>query len=317
MQTVSLSSNSEDEGEPRANVPGSSSAQVAVSRLHQRSKQAAASSAAPRSNASRPDRRAVWTPKHWQVAASSASHAAASRPGGRQQLGVARSGADGGARSSSAQRGQVAASSASHAAASSGADGVAPTAYKGPFRYKVAPCVQRMMSYIKAREQTNMRNLIEATESMQEATPIGHNLLELLSAWQALDVAGEGRPWRYVPLVTAGGKRRRPVEVVGEYLMIKHREARQRVRDILASEEVHEPIALANVGEASVLRRRETPNWTPEGVTDARLNGAELNAILKEHDGEARVWQIGAEVWKPLLSETWENLIQASFRDSG
>ena len=58
----------------------------------------------------------------------------------------------------------------------------------------------------------------------------------------------------------------------------------------------------ASVAELSIERpqRAATSNWRPDDQMGWMIQRSEIEAILKEHDGEARVWQFGAESWVPL-----------------
>jgi hypothetical protein len=176
---------------------------------------------------------------------------------------------------------------------------------QGPFYNEFHHSVGSERAY--TRDQWAMRDLIELTNvgSLQYAGPIGHDLLDLLQRWEQLGV----------PVLAASGAERGSVECVGEYLMKEHRNARHRIRHA-APEQVR---ALRSVRKKrslleGTLRREETSNWRQRELWEdiefgqRELQAAEINSILKEHDGEVRVWQRRSEVWKPQIIDKFRTL---------
>jgi hypothetical protein len=52
------------------------------------------------------------------------------------------------------------------------------------------------------------------------------------------------------------------------------------------------------------LRRADTSNWkSGDKSTLHQLQRAEIEAIMKSHEGEARLWQTEPECWVPLVDE--------------
>ena len=195
---------------------------------------------------------------------------------------------------SSARNGsaEVAASSASHAAGSSEDDNATARSLLGPFCNKFHHSVGSSREY--TQDQSSMRRLIKMTDggSMEFATRIGHDLLDLLQRWDELGVKG----------FAVSGAERGPVQCVGAYLMDKHTAARRHARD---AEPVPD-IAQRSIGRGSAaeaLRRQSTSNWSCEGLGQPELQAAEIDAILREHDGEVRVWQCHQESWKPQIDK--------------
>jgi hypothetical protein len=130
-----------------------------------------------------------------------------------------------------------------------------------------------------------------------------------------------GQPVAPVPVSASGDDdkgepaQRGSVECVGEYLMKEHRNARHRIRHA-APEQVR---ALRSVRKKrslleGTLRREETSNWRQRELWEdiefgqRELQAAEINSILKEHDGEVRVWQRRSEVWKPQIIDKFRTL---------
>ena len=120
----------------------------------------------------------------------------------------------------------------------------------------------------------------------------GHDVGEMMLAWT------EAQP--------AARACRGPAQTVCHNIMELFKQKRNEWRDDGAHER---SIATLSIHRSEMLRR-ETSNWKAVVHSKAgsvRLNAgmrhlqfAEIEAILKQHEGEARVWQTDAECWEPL-----------------
>jgi hypothetical protein len=134
-------------------------------------------------------------------------------------------------------------------------------------------------------------------DSMQEAVHLeGIEVGELMFNWA-----------RIAEDKAQGGKGRPPAESAAYALLQFHVANRIEFRDGPISSSV----AVAHIFE---FARQDTSNWRAEKPVGSpplplRLSPlvrqrAEIDAILKYHDGEARIWQIRPELWEPLSEST-------------
>ena len=127
--------------------------------------------------------------------------------------------------------------------------------------------------------------------SFAEQLP-GHDVGEMMLAWT------EAQP--------AARACRGPAQTLCHDIMELYKQKRNEWRDDSAHER---SIATMSIHSSEMLRR-ETSNWKAAVQSDGgsvRLSAgmrylqfAEIEAILKQHEGEARVWQTDAECWEQL-----------------
>jgi len=127
--------------------------------------------------------------------------------------------------------------------------------------------------------------------SFAEQLP-GHDVGEMMLAWTQAQPAARSC--------------RGPAQTVCHDIMELYKQKRNEWRDDSAHER---SIATMSIHSSEMLRR-ETSNWKAAVQSDGgsvRLSAgmkylqfAEIEAILKQHEGEARVWQTDAECWEQL-----------------
>jgi len=165
------------------------------------------------------------------------------------------------------------------------------------FQYVAHPSVSNSLEYIDFDDKPRFMSLVGMTDSMQEALHLeGMEVGELMFNWTRM---AEDR--------AQGGKGRPPAEGAAHALLMFHVAARIEFRDGPISSSV----AVAHIFE---FAREDTSNWRAEKPVGSpalplRLSPlvrqrAEIGAILKYHDGEARIWQTRPEHWEPLLEST-------------
>ena len=120
----------------------------------------------------------------------------------------------------------------------------------------------------------------------------GHDVLDFLLAWR------EQPKWKCAGQPAAP---REPARYVCWKLMELFKKAKKAYQEdsLSAFDE--------SIGQASVESKREdTTNWKRQyGTLKLRRpphleRASEVEAIFKEHEGEARVWQTAREEWFPL-----------------
>jgi hypothetical protein len=157
--------------------------------------------------------------------------------------------------------------------------------------------VSSSLEYIDFEEKPRFMSLVGMTDSMQEAVHLeGMELGELMFNWPS---EAEVRD--------QGGKGRQPAEGAAYALLQFHIVGRLEFRDgpICSS------VAVSHIFEYA---REDTSNWQAETTVGSPAlplrksplvrQRAEIDAILKYHDGEARIWQSQPEHWEPLLEST-------------
>jgi hypothetical protein len=162
------------------------------------------------------------------------------------------------------------------------------------FQYVAHHSVSSSIEYIDFDEKPRFMALVGMTDSMQQAEHIeGMELGDLMFNWAS---AAKDRD--------QGGKGRQPAEGAAYAMLQFHVVGRLEFRDgpICSS------VAVSHILEYA---REDTSNWqaeTPVGSPALPFRKsplvrqrAEIDAILKYHDGEARVWQSQPEHWEPLL----------------
>jgi hypothetical protein len=165
-----------------------------------------------------------------------------------------------------------------------------------PLRYVAHRSVSNALEYIDFYDRPRLLSLLGMTDSMQEA---GH--LQGIEVGELMFKCGR------MAEAAQGGKCRPPAEAAAYALLQVHVDNRIAFRDGPISSSV----AVAHIFE---FARQDTSNWRAEKLVGSpplplRLSPlarqrAEIEAILKYHDGEARIWQIGPELWEPLSEST-------------
>ena len=118
----------------------------------------------------------------------------------------------------------------------------------------------------------------------------GHDVAAMMLAWST-EAAASGATGGTV------ARARGPAETVCLKIMQQHSEHKRLWKESDPS------IASHSISERS-LRRAETTNWKRgDSSTRHQLKKAEIEAIMKSHEGEARLWQTEPECWVPLVDE--------------
>ena len=113
-----------------------------------------------------------------------------------------------------------------------------------------------------------------------------HDVAVMMLAWST-----EAQP------AAASGATRGPAETVCFQIMQKHKEHKKKWKESDPS------ISSMSMSERS-LRRADTSNWkSGDKSTLHQLQRGEIEAIMKSHEGEARLWQTEPECWVPLVDE--------------
>ena len=127
---------------------------------------------------------------------------------------------------------------------------------------------------------------------------VGHDVLEHMLSWNSQPTQRlDGQP----------AARRPPAQYACWQIMQEHKKAKKVFQDSI--DDSDETICSLSVGG---YYREDTSNWQrePRGEnwrfrpTGAVERADEIQAIIKQHDGEARVWQTGREEWVPLVEES-------------
>ena len=114
----------------------------------------------------------------------------------------------------------------------------------------------------------------------------GRDVGELFLRWQPAAPRRDGPP-------------RGPAETVCYNLM----EEEKCFREMWKSAD-EESVATFSITPA-FQHRRPTSNWRPDSAASgADRQCQEVEAIFKDHEGEARVWQTSEECWVPLRNDT-------------
>ena len=170
-----------------------------------------------------------------------------------------------------------------------------PAALSSTGEMQIDVPIPRISEYLatKTRPLRNLDLFNTGGGASNDVPPLwGHDVLQHLLSWREQPTEKpDGQP----------AARRQPAQYVCWKIMEVFKEAKKEFQDSIDEPET--------IGQASVERTRaDTSNWQRElERTSLRLRrpprverASEIEAILKEHEGEARIWQTEREEWHAL-----------------
>ena len=131
----------------------------------------------------------------------------------------------------------------------------------------------------------------------------GHDVMEHLLSWRTQPPRATMTPDGGQPAAP-----RPPAQYVCWHMMEAFKKAKKEFEDTIGATNAAEPIAQMSVRKI----RADTVNWQRElQGPNYRLRrrpeverACEISAVLREHEGEARVWQLEREEWHALWDES-------------
>ena len=168
------------------------------------------------------------------------------------------------------------------------------------FIYRPSQDARLHNEYIDASERMRLKVLL-SIDTQQAEVLVGHDTADLFLSWPQSDVAASG---------AANTKPRHPAHAAAHAILGFHKVKKNEFRDAdnircVATESVFPMRGSTSNWSLRFGRQPAAPNQSGEAVLRSPMSllerqKEEIDAALRHHDGEARVWQVEPEVWEPL-----------------